>query len=995
MTVRGRPKLTDFGLAKLHAFMQPGVTLAEFASRPFTPPDPDEGVHSFGRDLFSFAALAVSCLSQEPIKEYHQLYDSLESVVVPDPIRSVLRRCLSKAANERPLHAGVLAAELDAYERQSTQARIAKRTLYMTVWGGKAEAMRRELGVDTDQDMMRRLQEELSGPCGVEPFAPQARGANVDERHYRLYGSTLQLHAKVEAAGDRLLLFSAWNLRPSECERSRERACPIPFMVRLRKPAEPAEGAETILDLARLVDEHQAEAREKEAERQEQRLLDSWANLLRARSQFETERNPPIHYDGAAVDGNRIRLSVAVPVPDELLGTQWKLPVPNAVAIRGEIEDISEGAIVIQSYGSVDNVPRKGTLRFDAWAAEQAIERQKLALEAVRLDRAVKGNLRRILLKPTECRVPTPLDNLVFANPRMDEAKQLAVRLALGSEDLLLVEGPPGTGKTTFIAELVYQFLKQHPEQRVLLASQTHVALDNAIERLRNLNPELKLVRVAGRFSGARVSESVRDTLLDVQMDRWRREALEAGQTFITAWATEHGVSRKDVDTGVLLVELRSLVEARVTLRQQRATLEEGQPDRASTDDDAPPAVDELLRDDVEEDIRRLKREDEQIGKQIRELEKRLKKLDSDLASEFVQLSAAQLDHEIETYLPATGPVSMARKLVDIHADWAVRFGRTPEFGAALLMASQVVAGTCVGIMGVRGSENVDYDLCIIDEASKATPTETLVPLSRARRCVIVGDSRQLSPFQEPAFKAAALAGRFALTEDDLKTSLFDHLVDQVPEQCRVALTMQHRMVAPIGDLISECFYEGRLQSVRPAARHALDGALPKRVLWLSTSRLARRREQTGVSVSNPAEVREVVALLKRVGFLAAKDAAHSVAILSGYSSQRRDLERAVQADQSTWSAVLRTEVNTVDAFQGREADVAIYSVTRSNEEGNIGFLFEQPRINVALSRAREFLVIVGDHAFCRRAKGENPLKLVLDYIETHPDTCQLTEVTA
>ena len=98
--------------------------------------------------------------------------------------------------------------------------------------------------------------------------------------------------------------------------------------------------------------------------------------------------------------------------------------------------------------------------------------------------------------------------------------------------------------------------------------------------------------------------------------------------------------------------------------------------------------------------------------------------------------------------------------MIEIHTEWALRFGRSSEFSAALLVASQVVAGTCIGMMGVKGSSLIEYDLCIVDEASKATPTELLVPLSRSRRCVIVGDPKQLSPFQEPEFKSSALAGR-------------------------------------------------------------------------------------------------------------------------------------------------------------------------------------------------------------------------------------------
>jgi hypothetical protein len=987
ITDRGVARLADFGVAKLHAFIEPGITLWEFASKPFTPPEPDEGTHMFGRDLYSFAALALSCLNREPLRHDTDLRDVLDRIQVPDDVRNVLRQCLSVDPAERPPHASELLATLDALERKRQAATLARRYLHMTVFAPKAETLEREFGV-SGEALGRRLVEELNGPCAIERDV-RAETHKPGETHYRMYGSSAVFHAKVESNGDRLLLFSGWQLSPSDCERSRDRACPLPFLIRLRKPADSIEGRDTLRELARLVEGHEVELREREAKRKEERLFDVWSSLLKARSEFESGRTPPIHYSGSSLEGPRARLSVLAPPSDALIGTQWKVRLPNGPAVAGVIDDIYPDAIVFRGFGPLDALPRTGVLRFDAWAAEQAIERQRLALDAVRLDRAVKGNLRSVLLQPSTCRTPDPVADVAFITPDLDEAKQRAVVLGLGTEDLLLVEGPPGTGKTTFIAELIIQHLRLHPEDRVLLASQTHVALDNAIERLKALSPDLRLVRVAGRYTAERVSESVREFLVDSQLEQWRRRALESGQEFIAEWAAARGVSRRDIDIGLLLIELATVLRARHEASEQRQKLQGQLSEPTAVDSD----TDEMKKGELEEDIRRLAREENECDRQVKELEKKLKKHDRDLASEFVRLSHEDLTREIESYLPREGGGAIARQLVELHADWTVRFGRTPEFGGALLVASQVVTGTCVGMLGAKGADTVEYDLCIVDEASKATPTELLVPLARARRCVIVGDARQLSPFQEPELKAVALSGKYRLTEDDLKLTLFDHLSDEVPDACRIRLTIQHRMVKPVGDLISHCFYDDTLHSPRAASRHELDPAIPRRVLWLSTSRLPNRRENARLSISNPLEVQQVVSFLKRTAFLAEKGRTHSVAVLTGYSSQRLDLERAVQAQAASWSSVFKVDVNTVDAFQGREADVALYSVTRSNEAGVIGFLREMERINVALSRGREFLVILGDHDFCRRSKGDNPLKRVLDYIETHPDSCALSEL--
>jgi len=90
----------------------------------------------------------------------------------------------------------------------------------------------------------------------------------------------------------------------------------------------------------------------------------------------------------------------------------------------------------------------------------------------------------------------------------------------------------------------------------------------------------------------------------------------------------------------------------------------------------------------------------------------------------------------------------------------------------------------------------------------------------------------------------------------------------------------------------------------------------------------------------------------------------------------------------------LDLECNTVDAFQGRQADVCIYSVVRSNSRRDLGFLREQPRLNVALSRGKSALVIVGDFLFCRGVMGKNPFRSVAKYIDENEKDCLVDILT-
>jgi superfamily I DNA and/or RNA helicase len=199
-------------------------------------------------------------------------------------------------------------------------------------------------------------------------------------------------------------------------------------------------------------------------------------------------------------------------------------------------------------------------------------------------------------------------------------------------------------------------------------------------------------------------------------------------------------------------------------------------------------------------------------------------------------------------------------------------------------------------------------------------------------------------------------------------------------------------MVAPIGNLVSECFYEGQLKSARTDLDQHLRSVLPQPVTWLTTTKLPNSGEQSAnSSFNNICEVNVIVQFLKQLNQTAVEaQKKYSVAVLTGYAAQLKLLDRNLASLLNNWQA-LTVECNTVDAFQGREADIAVYSVTRSNNEGKVGFLRDAERLNVALSRGKVGLVIVGDHYFCRTLS-DNPLHRVLDYVEGHRENCELKE---
>ena len=328
--------------------------------------------------------------------------------------------------------------------------------------------------------------------------------------------------------------------------------------------------------------------------------------------------------------------------------------------------------------------------------------------------------------------------------------------------------------------------------------------------------------------------------------------------------------------------------------------------------------------------------------------------------------------------------------MLRLSADWRLRFGSGADFQTALMSLSNLVAGTCIG---VGAAQDITYDLCILDEASKATATEAMVPLSRARRWIMLGDLQQLPPFQDEALRNDELLERYGLQREDLKVTLFSHLLAHAPDPAKVRLSSQRRMVRQIGDLISVCFYNGRLDTKTEGNDRALHDHIGRAVVWISTSKLPRRyEEQTHASLRNKTECEQVVRQLRSLSAFAEKTGSnYSICVLTPYSRQVAELAHRILPEVARWER-LNIEIRTVDAYQGREADIAIVSLVRSNETNTLGFLKEHERLNVALSRARFALIIIGDKDYLLNAKEPNPFGAVIRYLERTPADCSIVE---
>lgn len=257
------------------------------------------------------------------------------------------------------------------------------------------------------------------------------------------------------------------------------------------------------------------------------------------------------------------------------------------------------------------------------------------------------------------------------------------------------------------------------------------------------------------------------------------------------------------------------------------------------------------------------------------------------------------------------------------------------------------------------------YDYVVLDEANRATVLDSLIVLARGKRFILVGDRLQLQPVLseaeeqlrlEPALARAGVIGK----------SLFVWLTERhFPDRAVVFLDEQNRMHPTIGGLIARAFYDDRLRNGPAAPRR--DTGVPffgQPAVWVDTRGLRGLRESRnrGPSLFNLPEARLVTTITRHL--LRNAPADMDVGVIAAYAEQAAVLRRMMRGEQRTPGRKL--EIDTVDAFEGREKDIVVVSMVRSNKRREIGFLQLMQRINVALSRSRRLLIIVGDTATLR-----------------------------
>ena len=498
-------------------------------------------------------------------------------------------------------------------------------------------------------------------------------------------------------------------------------------------------------------------------------------------------------------------------------------------------------AVVLPSTSALKEIDGVARLGVDLAFDETSFAAMREALDDVA---SAKGS-RLAELRDVLCGFVAPgfreLQPMTF--PWLNASQQRAVNKTLCCRDVMVVHGPPGTGKTTTLVEAVYETLRREPQ--VMVGAQSNAAVDWICGKL--IDRGVPVLRVG---NPARVDDKVLSATYERQF--------EAHPDYPELWGVRKAI--REVSAG----------------------------------------------------RRRMSRAD-----------------------------ASALSNRLH---------NLRRRAVELEVKIQVEI-----FESARVVASTLVGSDNAVLKGRR------FTTLYIDEAGQALEAACWIAIRKADRVIFAGDHCQLPPTVKSV--EAERAG--------LSRSLMESVVDK----CRSAvelLTVQYRMNEAIMRFSSDWFYGGRLQAAEEVkCRGILDFDSP--VEWLDTSEMdfsEKYVSATGGRV-NPDEgefmLDSLEAYIKRIGEKRVENENLDFAVISPYKAQVSWLRRNAKKRNVLRRLKGKIAINTIDGFQRQERDVVFISLVRSNDDGKIGFLSDLRRMNVAMTRARMKLVIIGSAATLTR----------------------------
>lgn len=615
----------------------------------------------------------------------------------------------------------------------------------------------------------------------------------------------------------------------------------------------------------------------------------------------------------------------------------------NTVEFAGKPFSFENNKFRIKDYEHLnkDAIPRAGFIFENTAKKEEEKNRQLDAIRKVNKNEVQNPDLIYYLFKPDELNgsyIDYDVEELdVFqkdslGNPlQYSDNQRKAIINALSRKPLSVVQGPPGTGKTTVITEIVFQILKQRPEAKILITSQTNNAVDQVLENL--IKNDISVLRLSGVTKPR--NPLIQKHTVEAKLGGWKEQVIKSAKNNFLKEQKKFISGVKDSITASLLTILMEETDWKLAKSKIENMASRVQPLNALS----------TLA----------------VNKQtaIEQIEKVLK-------------------IELKSYI----------SLSELHKDWISTITGLDEkssLNQKLIDSIRVIGATCNHIASKNYSKfNFEFDYVIMDESGKATLAEAMVPIVLGNNLVFVGDHRQLRPMLTTTREVENWLRKNHNkdnteyeTWDDYfnRRSLFEQVISYVGFNFKAQLTECRRSSKEQVKLTSECFYESEGdEAIEPVAReldkeHNLPLAINTSVLFIDIGSEYKnetddKSSKNTVSASLIPQVLEVLNKYEKV-----KN--YSIGVITGYSAQQKLLKRSIDKmlmkkpliNISKWDKrEEKLSIQVVDRFQGLERDIVIVDLVKSGPGLKLGFLEVPNRINVALSRQKRLLIIVGDY---------------------------------
>lgn len=1048
-------KIIDFGISKLQDTFYSDYTLAGFGTKNYSSPEQLQGktittqsdIYSLG--LIFYEIFTSSTIVDRATMEVSSLTPGMQNILIKMTKEELILRYSTISEVKRDLEKEHSILVQEKYISLGFTNSVTRKLHTM----GYIEKEENSLALNV-------LENEYAGKCYMLTQKDKQTGNFVNT--FELYGSRFASCLKIDQRDStRFTVIGIRYIAPDRLMIQKEYAYEIPYGIKVR-------GGSSCIKTKSEIDANIVieNVLNHEADFNNQRIYDmhmkdiigKWETILNLEKEQLRQKKSTLNYHNCKINEQDLSLEIDIDTnnvyefnysSDDMLQMTTKNNIHRYIDV-GHMRECLDGHMIIDLTPQVDysNIASSGEISISMRMVEIALSRQSKALKSIQYKRNINPEISDIIFNPE---IAKSKSNLILTeedckSTEIDRSKLLSLEKALSAENIFLLQGPPGTGKTTFISELVYQILngngkyKGNPDAKILIASQSHVAVDHSLTKIRNLIPNINMIRV-GILD--KMAEESKEYTLDIFCRTWTQKVIENCKKALMHYKAEIGIDESLQEKNSIIMEIESITAEINELKDEFSNLESELEkvnvldakwkfvnDKIAsmkqmisiktagiTEECLVHIIDDFINNlfALNEKLANVIDESIEVVEQKENLEARyaqikdvltIKGSELDEWKELLGVSTeneyVQAKEEIQEVLKENKKKYKKYSKIEILCkEWQKRVIQGNGLLQESIADATLVGATCLGIASLSDGVEFNFDWVIVDEAGKATPPEILVPICLGKKVVLVGDHKQLPPVVDEALLKLQDKEKMNIKKEDLELSLFEYLEKSLSDECKNILDEQYRMNPVIGNLISKLFYEDKLISRTSKEEKTIPLKIyeNRSLVWLTTANNPDRKEEKIFdSYRNSCEAKIIFEqLLKIDEELGEMKLKKETAIIAGYRGQKDKLNRLYESSYKAKFQNMTVEINTVDAFQGRETDIVFYSIVRSNEEGKLGFLKDVRRLNVAFSRARELLVVVGDHHCAQKQLElngqENPFIGIIRYIYSNDDDCLMKEV--